>query len=194
MIHGAIEPPWPPIAKPSHGNRSCTAPGTLERARLPAKQSPPIVGAVIARSARPLARTVLSVTWFPPVGQKRSSGAGRSSTPYDGWSSIRLPVIRLSRPPNTMIPFPNAGAHSAERIGAPRYPFAYTWFPAISAPRCGAAGSESSVFGTMPAALSCHELLTIARFPPAFVPEYPRRLWAASTSVITASHGLQPPM
>ena len=41
----------------------------------------------------------------------------------------------------------------------------------------------------MPAALSCQELFTIARFPPAFVPEKPSRLCAASTSVITASQG-----
>jgi hypothetical protein len=55
-------------------------------------------------------------------------------------------------------------------------------------------GSESSVFGTIPARFSRHSLFTIARFPLELVPEYLRALCSASTSVTTASQGLHAPM
>ena len=50
------------------------------------------------------------------------------------------------------------------------------------------------MFGTMPAMLSRHSLFTIARSPPAFVPEYPMALCSASESVINAWQGSHCPM
>ena len=102
-------------------------------------------------------------------------------------------MIRSSRPPATTIPIPN-GTYSYSFASTVVELLWWTWLPAIRTSRCGANGSESSVLGTIPARFSRHSLFTIARFPPALVPEYPSALCSASTSVITASQGLHAPM
>ncbi len=53
----------------------------------------------------------------------------------------------------------------------------------------GGSSSLSRVLGTMPATLWRHSELTIQMLPDALVPEYPRPLNSASTSVTTASQG-----
>ena len=79
-------------------------------------------------------------------------------------------------------------------VGAFGFPLSWTSLPAITASRCGGYSSESSVFGTIPARLPYHSLLTIASSPPAFVPENPAALFVEITSVITAWHGAHCPM
>ena len=88
---------------------------------------------------------------------------------------------------------PNAGYVSAS-VGAPGFPLSCTSLPAITASRCGGYRSESSVLGTIPARLPNHSLFTIARSPPAFVPEKPAALFVDVTSVITAWQGEHCPM
>ena len=79
-------------------------------------------------------------------------------------------MTRFSRPPFTRIPIPNAGYWSSN-AGADRSLLSWTQLPAITASRCGASRSESSVFGTIPPRLFRHSEFTTRRSPPAFVPE-----------------------
>ena len=176
-VGAMLPPPAGNGRTPAHGNRSSIAGGWLVDESLLAKQSPPADGAPSARSAGRSSNEVVAdlvAAGRPEVRVEIGTTRCRRSPE----SSTRFPTMRLSRPPATRIPAPKRDVLvllSVGRVGL----LSWTWFPAITASRCGGYGSESSVFGTIPARFSCHSLFTIARSPPAFVPEYPERVVSA---------------
>ena len=161
---------------------------------LPSKQSPPAEGAASARSARPLLRTRLSRTSFPPEGQKFVSTIGIIAMPYVAWSSTRFPTIRFAAPAGDDDAHAERDVLVLLRVDRGRVVVVDVVAGDHDVFAVERTARSRACSGTIPARFSRHSLFTIARFPPAFVPENPRALCSASTSVITASHGLHAPM
>ena len=181
---GAMLPP------PPGGSRAIAREQELDRGRLAvASRALEAVstggGAASARSARTRLRTRLPRTSFPPR---------RPEVGVDDRDHRDAVVADLQRFPTTC-PTP-AGHDDAHAEGDYSYPSRRPWSVVVMDmvagdhdSFCGANGRIERVRDD-PRRFSRHSLFTIARFPPAFVPEYPRA-WVRRARRDTASHGLR---